>query len=80
MTSRNQHPRQKAALDAAVEQSDDRETIGILFQLYKEFGHDMMVEERAAVRQIVYGLLGVGVAAAPAAVDLSMVYAEDVKS
>lgn len=98
MPSRNQHPRQKAAFDAALEAqqaeqvlidavSNDREKIGTLFQLYKEFGHDMSVQERTSLRQTIYDILETGLTAGYAikgddipSVGPSMIYAEDVGS
>lgn len=62
MTSRNQHPRQAVA---KTETSEDERVIGILFQMYSQFGHDMSPEERAAIRNTIYArievLVGAGI-------------------
>lgn len=60
MSTRNLHPNQ--GREREKNEAVDKQ-IGILFQVYERFGHDMSDVERASVRDLIYGLTDVPVKA-----------------
>ena len=63
MTSRQQHPRQKATIEEVDDEQKAHQRAAAVIQLYKEFSYDTTPAEKAALRQVAYDSLGFLVAA-----------------